>query len=84
MLFMAQEFVADNPFHAECLKVIKKLREAPGNELPHSVLLKRVKLDAKGFLSLVETLEQQGDIVVRTQPAPGPGRPTRFYRLNRG
>ncbi len=84
MLFMAQEFVADNPFHAECLKVIKKLREAPGNELPHSVLLKRVKLDAKGFLSLVETLEQQGDIVVRMQPAAGPGRPTRFYRLGRG
>jgi hypothetical protein len=84
MLFMAREFVADNPFHAECLKVIKKLREAPGKELAHSVLLKRVKLDAKSFLSLVETLEQQGDIVVRTQPAPGPGRPTRFYRLCRG
>ncbi len=84
MLFMAQEFVADNPFHAECLKVIKRLRETPGNELPHSVLLKRVKLDAKSFLSLVETLEQQGDIAVRTQPAAGPGRPTRFYRLRRG
>lgn len=84
MLFMAQDFVADNPFHAECLKVIKKLREAPGKELPHSVLLKRVKLDAKSFLSLVETLEQQGDIVVRTQPASACGRPGRFYRLNRG
>jgi len=84
MLFMAREFVADNPFHAECLKVIKKLREAPGKELAHSVLLKRVKLDAKSFLSLMETLEQQGDILVRTQPAAGPGRPTRFYRLCRG
>ncbi|GAB4232427.1 MAG: hypothetical protein OHK0028_07880 [Deltaproteobacteria bacterium] len=84
MLFMAQDFVADNPFHAECLKVFKKLREAPGKELPHSVLLKRVKLDAKSFLSLVETLEQQGDIVVRTQPTSACGRPGRFYRLNRG
>ncbi|GAB4240835.1 MAG: hypothetical protein OHK0028_19080 [Deltaproteobacteria bacterium] len=84
MLFMAQEFVADNPFHAECLKLVKKLREAPGNELPHSALLKRMNMDAKSFLSLVETLQQQGDIVVRTQPAPGCGRPSRFYRLNRG
>ena len=29
MLFMAQAYVADNPFHAECLKFLQKLREAP-------------------------------------------------------
>jgi hypothetical protein len=79
MLFMAQVHVADNPFHAECLKVIKKLREAKGQELAHSVLLKRMKTDNKSFLSIVETLEQRGDIVVRTQF--GTGRPARFYRL---
>jgi hypothetical protein len=79
MLFMAQAHVADNPFHAECLKVIKKLREAKGQELAHSVLLKRMKTDNKSFLSIVETLEQRGDIVVRTQF--GTGRPARVYRL---
>ncbi|MBE0557826.1 MAG: DUF3987 domain-containing protein, partial [Proteobacteria bacterium] len=79
MLFMAQAFVADNPFHAECLKFLEKLREAPGNELAHSVLLKRMKMEAKNFFALVATLEQQGDIVIRTQSTTG--RPSRFYQL---
>jgi len=79
MLFMAQSHVADNPFHAECLKFLQKLRNAPGQELPHSLLLKRMKIDAKSFLGLVTTLEQRGDIVIRTQTTPG--RIGRFYRL---
>jgi hypothetical protein len=81
MLFMAQAYVADNPFHAECLKFLQKLRAAPGLELPHSVLLKRMKMEAKNFFALIATLEEQGDIVIRMQPAPGSGRPGRFYRL---
>ncbi|MGE4157631.1 MAG: bifunctional DNA primase/polymerase [Planctomycetota bacterium] len=79
MLFMAQAFVADNPFHAECLKFLQKLRESPERELAHSVLLKRMKTDAKNFLVLVTTLEQRGDIVIRMQSSSG--RPGRFYRL---
>ena len=79
MLFMAQSHVADNPFHAECLKFLQKLRNAPGQELPHSLLLKRMKIDAKSFLGLVTTLEQRGDITIRTQTTPG--RSGRFYRL---
>ena len=62
MLFMATQHVADNPFHGECLKLIEKLREAPGQQLPHSVLLKRMKIDAKGFRDLINTLCQRGDI----------------------
>ena len=79
MLFMAQAHVADNPFHAECLKFLQKLREAPERELAHSVLLKRMKIDAKDFLALVDTLEQSGDIVIRKQSTSG--RAGRFYRL---
>ncbi len=80
MLFMAKSHVADNPFHAECLKFLQKLRNAPGSELAHSVLLKRMKTDSRRFLSLVETLEQQGTITVHaTGSASGPAR--RFYRL---
>ena len=79
MLFMAQSHVADNPFHAECLKFLQRLRSAPGQELPHSVLLKRMKTDAKSFLALVTTLEQRGDIVIQTQSTPG--RSARSYRL---
>ena len=79
MLFMAQSHVADNPFHAECLKFLQKLRAAPDRELPHSVLLKRSKIDAKSFSGLVTTLEQRGDIVVQVQATSG--RTGRIYRL---
>lgn len=82
MLFMAQTYVADNPFHAECLKFLQKLRDTPDKTLPHSVLLKRMKMDAKNFLVLATTLEQRGDIEIRTQSSSG--RPGRFYRLTEG
>ena len=79
MLFMAQSHVAENPFHAECLKLLRKLREAPDQQLPHSVLLKRMKMDAKAFQELVATLEQQGDVVTVIRATAG--RPQRHYRL---
>jgi len=79
MLFMAGAHVAENPFDAECLKLLKKLRGAPGLELGHSVLLKRMKTDAKTFHGLVTTLEQRGDVIVRTEAVRGGV--ARFYRL---
>jgi len=82
MLFMAAGHVAENPFHAECLKAVEKLRSAPGHELPHSVLLKRMKMDSKSFGMLVETLVQQGDIEVVTVPRAGSA--LRVYRLPQG
>jgi len=39
--------------------------------LPHSVLLKRMKMDSKSFGMLVETLVQQGDIEIATTAKPG-------------
>jgi hypothetical protein len=82
MLFMAQSHVAENPFDAECLKLLKKLRGAPGAELPHSVLLKRMKTDANTFRALIATLEQRGDVVVRTEAVRGGV--GRFYCLVSG
>lgn len=79
MLFMAHSHVADNPFHAECLKLLRKLRESPDQTLPHSVLLKRMKLDAKTFQELITTLEQQGDLQVVTTARSGSAH--RAYRL---
>ena len=79
MLFMAAGHVADNPFHAECLKVLEKLREAPGRELPHSVLLKRMKMPAGDFKELIQTLTQRNDI--EAAPVSTPGRTGMVYRL---
>ncbi|MEX1228802.1 MAG: bifunctional DNA primase/polymerase [Planctomycetaceae bacterium] len=82
MLFMANGHVADNPFHANCLKLLRKLREAPDQTLPHSVLLKRMKIDAKTFHEIVATLEQQGDLQVETVTRAGSSH--RAYRLKTG
>jgi len=79
MLFMAQSHVAENPFHAECLKFMRKLRSEPSGELSHSVILKRMKVNAKTFKVLVNTLEQRGDIVTRTEIAAGGS--GKFYSL---
>jgi len=64
MLFMAQAHVADNPFHADCLKVMEKIRSASDQTLAHSVLLKRMKMDAQTFQKMIFTLTQQGDLEV--------------------
>jgi hypothetical protein len=79
MLFMAQAHVADNPFHAACLKFMEKLADAPGRTLPHSLLLKRMKTDARTFQEIVTTLDQQGDIEIVLTPRAGWS--TRLYRL---
>ena len=82
MLFMAAGHVADNPFHAECLKLKEKLRGAPGRRLSHSVLLKRMKLKAKEFRDLIDTLLQQGEI--RADTTPRAGSPVVEYELIEG
>ena len=79
MLFMASLHVSDNDFEAKCLKFVQKLRAAPGNRLAHSVALKRMKMDAKRFRELVETLEQRGDI--RSDPVISDGRHGVAYSL---
>lgn len=79
MLFMAASHVAENPFHGECLRLLEKLRKAPERTLPHSVLLKRMKMEAKVFHQLIDTLVQQGDInIISAETA---GRPQRGYRM---
>ena len=78
MLFMAAQHVAENPFHAECLKATASLR-ASGGRLSHSALLKKSKLDAKKFMELIQTLQQRGE-VREVREATG-GRTAVFYEL---
>jgi wyosine [tRNA(Phe)-imidazoG37] synthetase (radical SAM superfamily) len=79
MLFMVQNHAAVSPFHSDCLKFVRKLREAPERTLQHSMLLKRMKVDAQTFHHLVQTLSQQGDI--ETISIKTPGRTGLSYRL---
>ena len=79
MLYMSSTHVSDNPFHASCLRLMAKLRDAPNCELPHSVLLKRMKMDAQGFQKMIDTLAAQGDLSVINRPTGG--RSYRGYQL---
>lgn len=79
MLFQAQGHVAANPFDADCLRLLERLRDAPDRTLPHSVLLKRMKVDARRFAEIILTLEQRGEVAT-SMLATG-GRPHRSYRL---
>ncbi len=82
MLFMAQAHVADNPFHADCLKIVKKLTEAKDGMLSHSVLLKRMKMDSQSFQKIIGTMAQRGDITSQVQSTTG--RKGLFYKLVNG
>ena len=74
--------MAENPFHAECLRVIQKLSDSPDRELPHSVLLKRMKIKARDFREMIETLVQRGDIEIDATPRAGSA--VVVYRLRSG
>ena len=82
MLFMARAHVADNPFHADCLKLMQKLRSAPDKTLSHSMLLKRMKIESRAFQEIVSTLEQRGDVAIAVRSTAG--RPSRCYQLLEG
>lgn len=79
MLFMASQHVADGEFDADCLKLTRKLREAEGQALEHSKLLKRMKMDSRTFLELITTLVQRGDVEIVSSGTAG--RPSTRYRL---
>lgn len=75
-LFLAAIHVAENPFHAACLKLMKKLRESPEQCLPRRELMRAMRCKAADFDQLIGTLIQQGDLVMTeipsaTKPAMG-------------
>jgi hypothetical protein len=82
MLFMAAAHVADSEFDALCLRAIEKIRNAPGGEIAHSVLLKRLKIPKKEFADLLDTLACRGDVEVKDITTSG--RTGRWYALPGG
>jgi hypothetical protein len=79
MLFMAANHAAETPFDELALRAIRKIREAPDGSLPHSVLLKRMKMDSRSFHDLIDTLVQRGDVLAES--ASTSGRAALIYRL---
>ena len=79
MLFMAANHAAETPFDELALRAMRKIREAPDGSLPHSVLLKRMKMDSRSFHDLIDTLVQRGDVLAES--ASTSGRAALTYRL---
>jgi hypothetical protein len=76
MLDMASQYVAANPFHADCLKLLRMLRNAPNNQMQRQHLLNLMHVKAFDFDQIVGTLAQQEQIErismpTRTKPAIG-------------
>jgi hypothetical protein len=56
ILFMAGNNAAENPYHADCLRLIRNRQTAPDRTLPHSVYPKRIKMNAKAFYEIITAL----------------------------
>jgi hypothetical protein len=76
MLFMAKLHVAENPFHAMCLKMEQKLASSPDQAASRSDILRHLKCKAGELDEVVESLLQQEriakvEITTKTKPAAG-------------
>lgn len=79
-LYLASVHVAENPFHKECLKFMKRLQDEPEGVLSRRQIMRTMKLKANDFDQVVQTLIQQEQITPvliesKTKPAQG-------YQLN--
>lgn len=61
-LFLASSYVAENSFHAECLKLLRKLRESPGQMMARNKLMRAMHAKVGDFDQIISTLLAQGDI----------------------
>lgn len=68
-LFLASVHVADNPFHAECLKLLKILRDAPHARMQRQHLLRSMRCKAADFDQIIATLTQSGEIEAISLPS---------------
>lgn len=76
MLYRVTDHVAENPFHAECLKLMRRLRESPGRTMARNKLMRAMHAKLADFDQMIATLLMQGDvecveIPTRTKPAQG-------------
>jgi hypothetical protein len=78
MLWQASQHVADSPHHADCLRLVKAIREE--GQLTLRNARRRMKgLDSRQFTNVLTSLEQQGEVVI-VDVATG-GRPSKVVRL---
>jgi hypothetical protein len=77
-LYLAQLYVAENPFHADCLRLVRKLKEE-GGQMARNKLMRAMRWKMAEFDQIIATLLTQGDIV--PVEIPTKTRPAQGYRL---
>ncbi|WP_372718057.1 DUF3987 domain-containing protein [Novipirellula sp.] len=75
-LYLASVHVAENPFHKECLKFMKRLQDESTGILSRRQIMRTMKMKANDFDQVVQTLVQQEQIKAvwiesKTKPAQG-------------
>jgi Protein of unknown function (DUF3987) len=78
-LFLAGVHVADNPFHAECLKVLKILRERPDQAMARRELMRAMRCKAADFDQVIGTLTQWDEVELVSLPSAT--KPALGYRI---
>ena len=68
-LYLAGTYVAENPFHAECLKLLRRLRESSDQQMGRNKLMRAMHCKLTDFEQIVGTLLTQGDIVEADIPS---------------
>lgn len=63
MLYNAETRIADSPFEQLCLKALLIINEESSKQIYHSLLLRRLKINARLMIDLMTTLEQRGQVV---------------------
>ncbi|MCA9140874.1 MAG: DUF3987 domain-containing protein, partial [Planctomycetales bacterium] len=78
-LYLASVHVAENPFHAECLRLKKRLADRPDRTMARREIMRSMTLKAHDFDQVILTLMQQEEIepvTIQTKTKPAQG-----YRL---
>ena len=75
-LYLASVHVAENPFHAECLRFKKRLADRADRTMPRREIMRSMTLKANDFDQVISTLIQQEEIELvtiqtKTKPAQG-------------
>ncbi|MEL7499055.1 MAG: DUF3987 domain-containing protein [Planctomycetota bacterium] len=68
-LFLAGVHVADNPFHAECLKLMKILRDQRNQKMARRELMRAMRCKAADFDQVIGTLTQWGEVEMISIPS---------------
>lgn len=69
-LFMAESYVADNPFHQACLKFNRILNDA-GGSMDKSTMIRRMHLKVTDLDQIEEYLRDAGELEVQMQSTDG-------------